>query len=110
MLRNQVAVTAQSVTAPPPRSQTAPQGLVTAGSVGGQSTSVALAGVIDPRRWLRGADDWIRRGVIAPNRRVQDYFQHRPGDLLVLNVADPDAMERLCAFVGVEYRVKPCPN
>jgi hypothetical protein len=42
------------------------------------------------------------RHYIRHNRRVQNYFQHRPGDLLVLNAADADAMERLCGFLGVE--------
>ncbi len=34
------------------------------------------------------------------NRRVLDYFRHRPSDLLVLNVAEPSAMEKLCRFLG----------
>jgi len=34
------------------------------------------------------------------NRRIQDYFRHRPNDLLVLNVGESSAMERLCRFLG----------
>jgi hypothetical protein len=33
-------------------------------------------------------------------RRVKAYFRHRPGDLLVLNVAEADAMASLCRFLG----------
>jgi hypothetical protein len=50
------------------------------------------------------------RHYIRHNRRVKDYFKHRPGDLLVLNVADADAMERLCVFLGVEYRGQAMPE
>jgi len=39
------------------------------------------------------------------NLAVKFYFPSRPDDLLVLNVEDDDAMERLCSFVG-----KPCPG
>jgi hypothetical protein len=39
------------------------------------------------------------------NLAVKLYFSNRPDDLLVLNVEDNDAMERLCNFVG-----KPCPG
>jgi Sulfotransferase domain len=31
---------------------------------------------------------------------VLDYFLHRPGDLLILNVSRPNAMDRLCRFLG----------
>jgi hypothetical protein len=34
-------------------------------------------------------------------RNVLDYFRHRPHDLLVLNVAEPQAMADLCDFLGV---------
>ena len=33
---------------------------------------------------------------------VIDYFRYRPEDLLVLNLCDADAMDRLCDFLGVE--------
>lgn len=36
----------------------------------------------------------------AHNARILDYFRHRASDLLVLNVAAPDAMQRLCGFLG----------
>jgi hypothetical protein len=39
------------------------------------------------------------------NQAVKLYFSSRPDDLLVLNVENNDAMERLCYFVG-----KPCPG
>jgi len=34
------------------------------------------------------------------NRQVKTYFAHRAGDLLVLNVKDSDAYQRLCTFLG----------
>lgn len=34
------------------------------------------------------------------NRAVVDYFKHRPKDLLVLDVAEDDAYEKLCSFLG----------
>lgn len=39
------------------------------------------------------------------NLAIKQYFHHRPHDLLVLNVEEDDAMEKLCNFVG-----KPCPG
>ena len=39
------------------------------------------------------------------NDRVRDYFRHRPDALLVLNLAEPDSLARLCAFLG-----KPFPG
>ena len=41
----------------------------------------------------------------AHNAAVLEYFRHRPRDLLVLNVAQPDAYRSLCDFLG-----KPYPN
>jgi len=37
------------------------------------------------------------------NRSVIDYFESRPGDLLVLNVKAADAAEKVCAFLALEY-------
>ena len=36
----------------------------------------------------------------AHNDAVKEYFRHRPGDLLILNVAEPDAYNKLCDFLG----------
>ncbi len=44
------------------------------------------------------------------NRRVLDYFRHRPGDLLVLNVADADGMTRLCRFLGLPDDARRMPH
>ncbi|NTV94339.1 MAG: hypothetical protein HGA75_02865 [Thiobacillus sp.] len=41
-----------------------------------------------------------KRHYEAHNRRVLDYFKYRPDDLLVVNLADPDTMDRLCDFLG----------
>ena len=34
------------------------------------------------------------------NRTVQDYFRFRPDDLLVVNLSEADALERICGFLG----------
>lgn len=36
------------------------------------------------------------------NRQVKDYFKHRPKDLLILNVAEKGAYERLGEFLGIQ--------
>lgn len=51
------------------------------------------------------ADDPYNKAALiasyeAHNRAVIEYFRHRPGDLLVLNVAEPEAYPKLCAFLG----------
>ena len=43
-------------------------------------------------------------------RQVLDYFRHRQGDLLVLNVGKPTAMQTLCEFLGVEYDGRQMPH
>jgi Sulfotransferase domain/Tetratricopeptide repeat len=37
---------------------------------------------------------------LSHNQQVMDYFMHRPADLLVVNLIEADAMERVCAFLG----------
>jgi len=44
------------------------------------------------------------------NHAVQQYFEHRPDDLLTLNVAEPDAMERLLGFLGYPYTGQKMPH
>jgi len=45
------------------------------------------------------------------NAEVRDYFKSRPRDLLVLNLADEDAFQELCQFVGLELaNVVPLPH
>jgi len=43
------------------------------------------------------------------NDIVTDYFRHRPDDLLVINLADPDSMEQLCRFLGKPFDGRPMP-
>lgn len=49
-------------------------------------------------------------GYHLHNRIIQDYFRHRPDDLLVMNVAEPDAMEKVCDFLGVPYSGQLMPH
>lgn len=44
------------------------------------------------------------------NKLVKEYFARRPESLLVLNLAESDSMERLCAFLGKPYHGQPMPH
>lgn len=44
------------------------------------------------------------------NRKIREYFKDRPGDLLELNIADVDAMERLVTFLGYKYMGQKMPH
>ena len=44
------------------------------------------------------------------SRQVRDYFLHRTGDLLILNVANPNAMNDLCEFVGASCDGRAMPH
>lgn len=58
-------------------------------------------------------DPYNREALIADynahNNAVREYFRHRPGALLVLNVAAPDAYRRLCEFLGKPGLDRPFP-
>jgi hypothetical protein len=58
---------------------------------------------------LYDRETFIRR-YEEHNRRAVDYFRHRPDDLMVLNLADPDAMKRLCSFLGEEPDGRVMPH
>jgi hypothetical protein len=71
----------------------------------------------DSARWVYGADahtlyDKVRYQAHYRdhNRQVIEYFRHRPGDLLVLNVAEPNAMERLHVFLGKPFSGQAMPH
>jgi hypothetical protein len=44
------------------------------------------------------------------NAAVRAYFEHRPGDLLELNVAQPDALDRLSTFLGKTSPLDALPH
>jgi hypothetical protein len=44
------------------------------------------------------------------NNRVKEYFRYRPDDLLILNVAEADAMKKLYAFLGLQYHDEKMPH
>ncbi len=44
------------------------------------------------------------------NARVREYFKYRPNDLLVLNVSDDDAMEKLYTFLSIPYHGEKMPH
>lgn len=43
------------------------------------------------------------------NKQVADYFKHRSKDLLILNVAEPEAFQKLCEFLDIETDKKNFP-
>jgi hypothetical protein len=63
----------------------------------------------DAEELLYDRETYIRR-YEEQNRRVLEYFRNRPDDLLVLNVADQDAMRRLCNFLGKKYDGSAMPH
>ncbi len=63
----------------------------------------------DDERLLYDRDAYVA-SYLEHNRTVTNYFRHRPDDLLVLNVSQPDAMRRLCEFLGYPYRGQPMPH
>lgn len=42
------------------------------------------------------------KNYLCYNQQVKEYFKHRKNDLLVLNVAQPNAYQELCKFLGKE--------
>jgi hypothetical protein len=46
----------------------------------------------------------------AHNKKVMEYFRYRPNDLLVLNVADSDAIKSLGRFLGVSTKNFTMPH
>jgi len=63
----------------------------------------------DDERLLYDKDTYISH-YLRHNQSVIEYFRHRPADLLVLNVSEPDAMQRVCAFLGIAYQGQEMPN
>ena len=41
---------------------------------------------------------------------VLDYFKYRPNDLLVVNLADPESMKKLCVFLNVPISQESMPK
>jgi hypothetical protein len=44
------------------------------------------------------------------NQRVRDYFRFRPDDLLIVNLAEPDAMKKIYQFLGFKYNGEKVPH
>lgn len=44
------------------------------------------------------------------NQRVIEYFKYRPDDLLIINLADSDAMKNLHDFLGFEFDGSEMPH
>lgn len=58
---------------------------------------------------LYNRDIYIRHYVMH-GLAVADYFRWRPGQLLVLDLAKPDAMQMLCTFLDIAYTGQPMPH
>ena len=50
------------------------------------------------------------RHYVMHNLNVVDYFRYRPGQLLVLDLAQPKAMEHLCLFLDLPFTGQPMPH
>jgi Sulfotransferase domain len=74
------------------------------------------AGVTPMRQWIYGAgcpegnEELYLRRFESHNREVLAYFKDRPADLLVMNLAEGDGWEKLCAFLGKERPEIPFPR
>jgi hypothetical protein len=48
---------------------------------------------------------------VEHNSKVQEYFKDRANDLLILNLKDEDAFEKLCNFIGLDsVAANPIPH
>jgi hypothetical protein len=47
---------------------------------------------------------------VTHNLQAVDYFRHRPGQLLELDLAQASAMRQLCAFLDVPYAGQEMPR
>jgi hypothetical protein len=60
------------------------------------------------RKWIYGVgcpeghEDIYLKRFEEHNTKVQCYFKDRPGDLLVMNLANGDGWDKLCPFLGVD--------
>jgi len=52
----------------------------------------------------------FKRYYTNHNRQVMEYFKYRPSDLLVLNLANPSAMQFLCDFLDIKYEGQLIPH
>lgn len=68
------------------------------------------------REWIYGVGDPAGNEAVyrdryeRHNREVVDYFADRPDDLLVFRLADGDAWDELCGFLGVAVPDHPFPH
>ena len=65
--------------------------------------------------WSSARDDPYDKELLVKqydehNRLVQDYFRHRPDDLLVLNLSESAAMQRLCSFLKKPFTGQQMPK
>jgi hypothetical protein len=44
------------------------------------------------------------------NKQVEEYFRHRPHDLLILNLSKSDSMKKLCSFLGHSFNGQAMPH
>lgn len=68
------------------------------------------------RKWIygvgcpQGNEEIYARRYDEHNRDVLRYFEGRPGDLLVLDLAQGDGWEKLCPFLGKPIPGSPFPH
>lgn len=68
------------------------------------------------RRWIYGAgcpagnEQVYLKRYIDHGRHVREYFSDRPGDLLIMEVAQGGGWEKLCDFIGADVPDIPFPH
>ena len=69
--------------------------------------SQLMYGVDESNVWDEGI---YKRMYVRHIESVQDYFKHRPDDLLTINLAAEDSMQRLCEFLKVPISAGKMPK
>jgi len=68
------------------------------------------------RKWIYGEGDPLGNEKIyldeyrSHNKKVKEYFQGRPGDLLTLRVTDGEGWDKLCSFLDHPVPGDPFPH
>ena len=70
-------------------------------------SSQLIYGVDENNVW---DDELYKRFYVQHIETVQAYFKHRSNDLLVINLAETDAMKKLCEFLNMPVSEEEMPK
>jgi hypothetical protein len=51
----------------------------------------------------------LKRSYLDYNRSVMEYFSDKPGKLLIVNLKEPEALDKICSFLDVEKTLNHIP-